>query len=559
MEQQPQAHVFECLYNRALVKEPTLLKLRYLLPLSILLTIGSAAQMPTAPSFDGNAWWQDVKVLADDNMEGRETGSPGLKRAEAYVVDQLKQVGVQPAGTDGFYQPIKFRTRTLDETKSGAELISNGKAQKLTIGDEIVFSTRVDLAPHIDAPLVFAGYGLRVPEANYDDFDGLDVKGKVLVLLSGTPASIPGPLASHYSSAAEKARLMRELGAVGFIIIPNPYSMEIPWSRQITARKIPSMAIDDESLNDTKGVQFAASWNPDKADMLLAGTGHTFDEISKLGKDRKQLPHFALDKSIKAQAKLIQTKVESANIVGKIPGTDPKLKDEYVVFSAHVDHIGIGPAINGDKIYNGAMDNAAGTAAILEVAKSLKGEKLKRSVLVVFVCGEEKGLLGSRYFAAHPTVPAHAMVADINTDMFLPIFPMKSLIVYGLDESTLGDSITEVAKSVGVKTQPDPEPQQNHFIRSDQYNFIKRGIPALALKNGYEKGSLEEAKVHEWSKSRYHAPSDDLEQPVDLPAAAKFEEIVRALAVQVANTDARPTWHSDSFFKRYAEDQSAGR
>lgn len=538
------------------MREP-LHKLRFLLPLSFLIAVSAAAQ--SAPTFDGNAWWQNVKVLADDNMEGRETGSPGLKRAEAYVVDELKRAGVQPAGTDGYYQPIKFRTRSLDESKSGAEIVTNGKAQKLTIGDEIVFSTRVDLAPQVDAPLVFAGYGLRVPEANYNDFKGLDVKGKVLVLLSGTPSSIPGPLASHYSSAAEKARLIRDLGAVGFIVLPNPYSMEIPWSRQVTARKIPSMAIDDEALNDAKGVQLAASWNPEKADLLFASTGHTFDELAKLGKERKQLPTFALNKSFKAHTKLIQTKVESANIVGKIPGSDPRLKEEYVVFSAHIDHIGIGPAINGDKIYNGAMDNASGTSAILEVAKSLKGEKLKRSVLVVFVCGEEKGLLGSRYFNAHPTVPAHSMVADINTDMFLPIFPMKSLIVYGLNESTLGDAITEVAKGVGVKTMPDPEPQQNHFIRSDQYNFIKRGIPALALKNGYEKGTLEEAKVHEWTTSRYHAPSDDLQQPVDLQAAAKFEQIVRALAVQVANTDQRPTWHNDSFFKRYAEEQGAGK
>jgi len=175
------------------------------------------------------------------------------------------------------------------------------------------------------------------------------------------------------------------------------------------------------------------------------------------------------------------------------------------------------------------------------------------------VTGEEKGLLGSRYFAAHPTVPAHAMVADINTDMFLPIFPMKSLIVYGLDESSLGKSVTEVAKEDGLKTYPDPEPLLNHFIRSDQYNFIKRGIPSLALKNGFEKGSLEEAKTHEWTQSRYHAPSDDLNQPVDLPAAAKFEEVVRTLAVEIANTEARPTWNSDSFFKRYADDGTAGK
>lgn len=492
-------------------------------------------------------------------MEGRETGSPGLKRASAYVVEQLKQAGVQPAGTDGYYQPIKFRTRLLDESKSDATLVTEGKEQKLTFGNEIVFSTRVDLAPQVDAPLVFAGYGLRVPEANYNDFEGLDVKGKVLVTLAGTPSSIPAPLASHYSSSAERARLVRDLGAVGFIIISNPYSMELPWSRIASSRAIPSMAIDDESLNDSKGVQLSASWNPQNADLLFAGTGHNFDDLARLAKDRKQLPHFVLNKSLKAHAKLIQTKVESSNIIGKIPGSDPKLKDEYVVFSAHVDHVGIGPAINGDKIYNGAMDNGSGTAAILEVAKSLKGEKLRRSVLVIFVVAEEKGLLGSRYFAAHPTVPSHAMVADINTDMFLPIFPMKSLIVYGLDESTLGDMITEVAKADGLKTLPDPEPQLNHFIRSDQYNFIKRGVPSLALKNGYEKGTLEEAKVHEWATARYHAPSDDLNQPVDLSAAVKFEEVVRGLAVQVANSDTRPTWHESSFFKRYADEQTAGK
>jgi hypothetical protein len=512
-----------------------------------------------ARKFDGNAWWQHVKVLADDNMEGRETGSPGLKRASAYVVEQLKQAGVQPAGTQGFYQPIKFRTRLLDESKSSLALVQNGKAQPMTIGDDFTFSTRVDLAPQVDAPLVFAGYGLRVPEENYDDFAGLDVKGKVIVTFSGSPASVPGPLASHYNSAAEKARVMRELGVLGVIALPNPYAMDLPWSRIASSRAIPSMAIDDEALNDTKGIQISASWNPTKAEELFEGSGHTFAEIAALGKDRKPLPHFPLNKSVQARTKLIETKVESANVIGKIPGSDFKLKDEYVVLSAHMDHIGVGPAINGDKIYNGAMDNASGTAAIMEVAKSLKGEKLKRSVLIVLVTAEEKGLLGSRYFAAHPTVPSHSMVADINIDMFLPIYPMKSLIVYGLDESSLGQAVTEVAKQDGLKTYPDPEPLLNHFIRSDQYNFIKRGIPSLALKNGYEKGSPEEAKVHEWSQARYHAPSDDLQQPVDQSAAAEFEKVVREVAVEVANTDARPTWNSNSFFRRYADEQTAGK
>jgi Zn-dependent M28 family amino/carboxypeptidase len=537
-------------------------KLRFGLTLTLVffIAMGSAcfAQSSVA-KFDGSAWWKEVKVLADDNMEGRGTGTPGLQRAEAYVVEQLKQAGIQPAGTNGFYQPIKFRTRLLDESQSSLSLVQNGKTQSVAFGDEAILSTRVDLAPQVDAPLVFAGYGLRVPEMNYDDFAGLDVKGKVIVTFSGSPASVPGPLASHYNSAAEKARLMRELGVLGSINVPNPYAMDLPWSRIASSRSILAMAIDDPSMDESKGIQLAVTWNPAKAEELFEGSGHTFSEIANLGKDRKPLPHFPLNKSVRARAKLIETKVESANLIGKIPGSDPKLKDEYVVLSAHIDHLGIGPAINGDKIYNGAMDNGSGTAAILEVAKSLTGEKLKRSVLVVFVTGEEKGLLGSRYFAAHPTVPAHSMVADINTDMFLPIFPMKSLIVYGLEESTLGDTVTEVAKQDGIKTLPDPEPLLNHFIRSDQYSFIKQGIPSLALKVGFDKGSPEEAQVHAWSKERYHAPSDDLNQPVDLPAAAKFEEVVRGLAVNVANTETRPTWKSDSFFRRYADEQTAGK
>ena len=209
-----------------------------------------------------------------------------------------------------------------------------------------------------------------------------------------------------------------------------------------------------------------------------------------------------------------------------------------MVFSAHLDHLGIGAPINGDAIYNGAMDNASGVAAMLDVAASLheKNARPKRSLLFVAVCGEEKGLLGSRYFATHPTVDAKHIVADINTDMFLPLFPLKLLTAYGIDESTLGDDVTAVAGSRwGVKIQPDPEPQRNAFIRSDQYSFIRRGIPALALKVGYAPGSPEEKIVKAWLTERYHAPSDDLNQPVDKEAAGKFDRLVAALLLRVAD------------------------
>jgi len=241
--------------------------------------------------------------------------------------------------------------------------------------------------------------------------------------------------------------------------------------------------------------------------------------------------------------------------VAKLPGSDPGLRNEYVVVSAHIDHIGIGEPINGDRIYNGAMDNASGCAVLLDLADALKKspEKLRRSVLLVFVTGEEKGLLGSRYFTAHPTVKPGSMIADINIDMFLPIVPLKVLTVYGLAESDVGDRARETAEALGLRVQPDPEPLRNSFIRSDQYNFIRHGIPALAMKVGFEIGSPEQKIFKDWLTQRYHAPSDDLDQPVDLAAAAKYEEMIHALTVRLANQDRRPQWKPDSFFRRFAQ------
>ena len=247
-------------------------------------------------------------------------------------------------------------------------------------------------------------------------------------------------------------------------------------------------------------------------------------------KDRKPLPHFPLVPTIRAKASVNKKTVESANLVAELPGSDPKLKNEYVVLSAHLDHLGIGEPINGDRIYNGAMDNASGSAVLLDLIASLKKspKKLKRSLLFVFVTGEEKGLLGSRYFTTHPTVKPGSMIANINIDMFLPIVPLKVLTVYGLAESEMGDMARDVAQSLGVQVQADPEPQRNAFIRSDQYNFIRHGVPALAMGVGFEKGSPQQEIFKNWRTQRYHAPSDDLDQPVDLAAAGKYEEIIHA-------------------------------
>jgi len=537
--------------------------MKRLLPI-MLLSTALAAQNPaaaTAPHFDGNSWWAYVKVLASDQMEGRETGSEGLRKAAAYIVDQLKADGLQPAGSNGFYQPVKLVSRQIDESGSSLALVRNGKDEPLVLGEDAMFSTRVDLAPQVDAPLVFVGYGLRVPEKNYDDFAGLDVKGKVVVVISGSPADMPSALASHYQSTSERSKALREAGAVGMISIPNPASMDIPWSRMKLARTRPSMVLADSSLDDALGIKLLIVFNPADAEKLFERSGHSFQEIADLAKDRKALPHFPLTASIKAKAKVIKTQVESDNIIAKLPGNDPKLKEEYVVLSAHIDHLGIGEPINGDRIYNGAMDNGSGSALVLDIANSMHRShgSLKRSVLFVWVTAEEKGLLGSRFFATHPTVPKNSLVADINTDMFLPIFPLKVLTVYGLDESDLGNMVREVAEQQGIRVQPDPEPLRNSFIRSDQYSFIRQGIPALAMKVGFVPGSPEAVTEKKWLTERYHAPSDDLDQPVDLAAAGKFEDIVQALAIKVANDPQRPQWNSDSFFRRFVVAPMTGR
>jgi Zn-dependent M28 family amino/carboxypeptidase len=520
----------------------------------LVLALSGSAVAQTAHHFNGQTWWDYVKVLADDKMEGRDTGSRGERAAEAYAVEQLKKAGLEPAGTNGFYQPVKFVSRQLVEKDCSLTLVHDGQREPLVLGEDALISSRIPPAPAVKAPLVFVGYGLKVPEKNYDDFAGVDVKGKLVVIFSGSPEEIPGPLASHYQTLLERWKTLKAAGAVGMVSLINPASMDIPWSRIAANRNHPSMDLDYPEFDETAGAQLSVIVNPASAEKFFAGSGHTFEEVAALGKDRKPMPHFPLAVSLEAKTKVETAKVESANLVAKLPGNDPALQDEHVVLSAHIDHVGIGSPINGDSIYNGAMDDGSGSALLLDMAESFKKdpEKLRRSLLLVFVTGEEKGLLGSKYFAAHPTVPAKSLVADVNVDMFLPIVPLKVLRVLGLDESDLGDLARTVAQSDGVRVQPDPEPLRNLFIRSDQYNFIRHGVPSMIMSVGAEPGSPEQKIFKDWLTNRYHAPSDDIHQPVDLQAAAKYEEIVRGILINIANGDHRPQWKQDSFFRRYA-------
>lgn len=506
---------------------------------------------------EGVRWWSHIQVLADDKMEGRNTGSEGHRKAAQYVSAEFERSGLKPAGTSGYLQPVEFNVRQLDEPASSLAIVRRGKVTPLVLGDDASFNLRGELAPSVDAPAVFVGFGLVIPEKGIDDLAGLDLHGKIAVFLNGGPSSVPSALKSHYSSAAERWKAMQKAGAIGLASIANPRSMDIPWARARLARLNPTMSLADPAASETRGEQFAITVNPAEAEKLFVGTGHTFAEILKLADADQPLPHFPLGLNFRAHVTMKRSQVESQNVAGMRPGSDPVLKDEYVIFSAHLDHLGIGQPINGDRIYNGAMDDASGIASLIEIATLMKERNLhlKRSVLFLAVTGEEKGEQGSLYFAAHPTVPKKSIVADINMDMFLPLFPLKYLEVQGLAESTLGDDIRAVCEKAGVQVQADKEPDKNRFIRSDQYSFIKQGVPALAFKFGWIPGTPEEKTFQDWIKFRYHAPSDDLSQPVDKTAAAQFNRILLDLGERVANAKDRPKWKPDSFFRRFAQSE----
>jgi hypothetical protein len=517
-----------------------------------ILLLAAAAAAETDWSAAGKAWWSHVQFLADDRLEGRNVGSKGFETAADYVTSQFEQAGLTPGAGASYSQPVEFTKVTLDEASSRLDLLRNGTAVRITPGEDALLGVPPQTS-NIEAPLVFAGYGLNIPEAGYNDLKAADLNGAVAVYLQGGPSNISGNLRSHYSSAEERAKAMRAAGVVGIIAIPNPKSMDIPWTRQSGNRLMPRMSLADPAVAGQGGLQFSATWNPEKADELFEGSGHTIAEILDAANHDRPLPHFAIPAKVRAHVVTAREKIESRNIVGLRQGSDAALRGQVVVISAHLDHLGVGEPVNGDAIFNGAMDDASGIASLIEIARALKTGrvKTKRSVVFLAVTGEEKGELGSHYFAERSTAPGR-IVADINMDMFLPLFPLKYLEVQGLNESTLGDDIRAVAAAAKVEVQADKEPNANRFIRSDQYSFIKKGVPSLAFKFGWVPGSPEEKIYREWFRTRYHAVSDDTSQPVDLAAAAQFDAILTGLLERVADAPGPPRWKDESFFRRFA-------
>ncbi len=502
---------------------------------------------------DASRWWSYVEYLASDALEGRNTGSEGHRKAAEYVASQFAQAGLSPAGENGsFIQPVPFLVKQLDESQSSLALRTGGGVKKLQLGEDANITTRVDPAASVDAELVFVGYGLSIPEIKHDDFAGIDTKGKIAVYISGAPEKALGPLASHYQTTAVRWVAMKNAGIIGTIGIANPKHMDIPWERSTANRLQPTMQLADPKMLDAVGAQIAVAWNPAHADELLKDTGHTFQEIVEDAEADKPLPHFNIDARLQAKTVVKRSQVVSQNVAAIYRGAAKP--NEYVVMSAHIDHLGKSIPVNGDSVFNGAMDNASGVASMLEIAGRLHDGHIKtaRSVLFVAVTGEEKGLLGSKYFAMNPTVPPKSMVADINVDMFLPLYPFRVLTVYGLDESTLGNDAKAIGEEMGLRVQPDPEPLRNVFTRSDQYSFILRGIPSLMVDIGYDKGSKEEQIEKDWLATRYHGRTDDVNQPIDRASAAKFNDLVMQLLLRAANNSQKPEWNKNSFFRRFA-------
>ena len=522
---------------------------------------------------EGDLWWAHIQYLADDSLQGRDTGSEGYRKAVDYVAGKMEQYGLKAAGTDGYQQPVKFETRMLVPEESSIALVREGHEEKLEAAD----ATRNSRAEEgtVDAPMVFVGYGLRIPEAHYDELAGIDLKGKIAVYVNAPgPVDAPGPLKSHAGSATERWSALRAAGAIGVATIMNPRSPlgANPGAQAAAAAgrggrggrgaaaggagrgPQKTFQLADPALREQAGEKVVLTITRAGGEKFFAGSGHTYEEILDLARENKPLPKFPLSGTLRAKTTVKRESVEAPNVVGLLPGVDAKLKDEYVIMSAHLDHVGVGRAVGGDTIYNGAMDDASGIASVLEIARVMKAEgmKPKRSIVFLAVAAEEKGELGSRYFAMRPTVNAKQIVADINLDMFMPLFDLKFVEVQGLDESTLGDTIREAAKEFGVVVQADKEPEQNRFIRSDQYSFIRNGVPALAFKFGYEFGTPEDKIFHDWIRERYHKPSDDLEQPVDKAAAAKFDRMIASLLLRVADAGERPAWKQGSFFRRFA-------
>ncbi len=497
---------------------------------------------------------EHIRYLADDKLKGRMPGTEGYQMAVDYVIDKYKNAGVQPGGENGTYlQKVRIRKAF---TGADALLVAtiNNKPQELVHGkDFAIYPSAEQQQVSVEAPLVFAGFGITAPDLNYDDYANIDAKGKIVVIVRGTPANFPNTVAAYSMDMHTILKNAAAHGAVGVIVgSTNPKAGVPNLQRGVNSimGEDGKVAVSRNFVTDK--IQLLANINAETLSGFFKTAG--IDAEKTAASLKAGVPASALlPVTVKANYSSTYQDIESYNVVGKIEGSDAKLKNEYVVHSAHLDHVGIGTPVNGDSIYNGAHDNASGVASILEIAKiySKVKAKPKRSVLLVMVTAEEMGLLGSAYFAKYPTVPKENIVANVNTDMPTIIAPLLAVVPLGANHSSLEQVVAGASRYLGLDVEADPEPEQNRFIRSDQYSFVVQGIPALHIKYGNKtadgKNNLSEY-VQKWREIHYHKPQDELNDTFDFEAGKKYVQLNFLIGYQVAQNPERPTWKPGDFF-----------
>jgi hypothetical protein len=397
---------------------------------------------------------------------------------------------------------------------------------------------------------------VRTLDGKYDDYAGVDVKGKIVALLIGAPPSLPSELRAHLSSAREKSRTARELGAVGVLVLWTAKDDEsLPWPRVVIGAGFPAMrwlGPDGTPSDSFPQIKVGATLSQASSERLFQHASKSWAEVQR---DAEASKPQAFPLPVTASMRVVShhEAITSPNVVAVLPGSDPRLSQEYVVYTAHVDHLGIGAPINGDAIYNGAADDASGVAALLVIAKAFKSmpHPPARSIMLLAVTAEEKGLLGSDYFAHFPTVPIHSIVADINMDGASVFYTFKDIVPLGAPDSTLEAVVQRDAALLGLKVSTDPEPEQNYFVRADQYSFVRQGIPSVFISEGNEAKDINfNAKKFndDWTATRYHSPSDDMNQPFDFDAAVEFMQVDFLVGYDIAQDPRRPTWKPGDFF-----------
>ena len=503
-----------------------------------------------------------MAFLADDLLEGREAGGRGDQITQLYISNAFRAAGLQPAGDRGGYlQRFRMRSASLDLPSVRFQVRSGGRAQQFANGETVlVFADLMETDQRIDeVPLVFAGYGIRAPELGIDDYRGLDVRGKVVVVLGGPPPFLPSAEAAHFGSTDQQRITAGGRGAVGVIQLWTPALEQraafVHQRRSLGRRDVAWIAPDGRPMIVAPGIRLRAMANGAATDAILAGGRATMAQLLKEARTRSPRGFDLPGRISLARRTLHDESLQSANVAGLLRGSDPRLAEEVVVLTAHHDHIGIGAPVKGDFIYNGALDNAVGVSMLIEVARAIAGspQRPRRSILFLGLGAEEKGLIGSDFFTAHPTVDRTKIVANINLDGAFPFYDFSDVIAFGADQSQLGEQLAIAAGEIGLAVAPDPFPEEGIFTRSDQYSFVKKGVPAVFLYNGFTDMEGRDVGRAVWDDlivRVVHEPGDDMSQPINFDMVAKFAEVFRRLTLVTANARHRPLWYSDSVFAR---------